>query len=52
MNRDQIIEAIFAQKERAIKLGFDWPTNDQTDNVATETLEEFLKELKEFFEGT
>ena len=50
MTREEIIEAIFYNKERAIGLGFDWPENDETENVSTETLTEFLQELEEFLE--
>lgn len=48
MTREQIIDEIFSLKDEAIKLGWDWPTNDQTDGVPTEILEEYLKDLKIF----
>ena len=52
MDRQEVIEQIFSLKSKAIKEGFDWPTNDSTENVTTEVLAEFLEELKDFFEQT
>jgi hypothetical protein len=51
MTRAEIIEAIFYNKERAIGLGFDWPTNDSIETVDTVTLMEFLEEIEEFLEN-
>ena len=48
MNREQIIERIFELKPEAVAKGFDWPTNDSTENVSTETLREFLDEVGYF----
>ena len=44
-----LIEAINALKEAAIKEGFDFPTAD-INVTDSETLAEFLKELQEFLE--
>jgi hypothetical protein len=50
MTRAEIIAAIFHNKERAIGLGFDWPTNDSTYEIPTATLMQFLEEVEEFLE--
>lgn len=50
MNREQLISLIFGIKAEAIKAGFDWPTNDSPDGVATETLRDFLYEILRFLE--
>ena len=49
MTRQEIIKAILDQKERAIGLGFDFPSQDLAE-ADTVTLKEFLEELEEFFE--
>jgi hypothetical protein len=49
MTRSEIISAIQANKERAIGLGFDWPTVDIHDEPSDELLE-FLIELEDFLE--
>ena len=52
MTRSEIISAIQAHKDRAIGLGFDWPTVDIHDEEHEETeLLEFLWELEEFLEA-
>jgi hypothetical protein len=50
MTRSEIIAAIQANKERAIGLGYDWPTVDIHDEPDDELLE-FLIELEDFLEG-
>lgn len=50
MTRTEIIRAIFSQKDRAIGLGFDWPSNDDVTEVQTRFLYSFLLELEQFFE--
>lgn len=47
MNRTEIIAAIHANQERAIGLGFDWPTVNIHDEP-TDELYAFLWELEEF----
>jgi hypothetical protein len=49
MNRQEIIKAILDQKERAIGLGFDFPSQDPAE-ADTATLKSFLEELEEFLE--
>ena len=51
MTRAQIISAIQANKERAIGLGFDWPTVD-INVTDSETLVAFLAEVEEFLEAS
>lgn len=48
MNRVEIIERIFALKTEAVGLGFDFPSEEITDSVTTETLNLFLGELESF----
>lgn len=50
MTRSDVIRAIKANQERAIGLGFDWPTVD-TNVTDTETLVAFLAEVEEFLEA-
>jgi hypothetical protein len=50
MTRTEIISAIQANKDRAIGLGYDWPTVDIHDEPDDELLE-FLVELEEFLEA-
>jgi hypothetical protein len=50
MNRQEIIDLIFGIKPEAVAKGFDWPTEESTENVSTETLREFLEELIYFLE--
>jgi hypothetical protein len=47
MNRSEIIQAINDHKERAIGLGFDWPSQS-IDEATTATLQEFLAELDSY----
>ena len=49
MTRAEVISAIQASKERAIGLGYDWPTVDIYDEPSDELLE-FLIELEDFLE--
>jgi hypothetical protein len=49
MTREEIISAIQANKERAIGLGFDWPTIDIYEEP-TDELYGFLWELEDFLE--
>jgi len=50
MTRTEIISAIQANQDRAIGLGYDWPTVDIHDEL-TEELYEFLVELEEFLDA-
>jgi pyruvate formate-lyase activating enzyme-like uncharacterized protein len=50
MKRAKIIRAIKINKDRAVKLGFDWPSV-AIEETETATLESFLKELEEFFKN-
>jgi len=50
MTRANIIEAIETNKERAIGLGFDWPTVD-IYLEPTDELYAFLWEIEDFLEG-
>jgi len=47
MNRTDLINAILALKPQAIKLGFDFPSQNPAEATTAE-LKEFLAELKEF----
>lgn len=49
MDRLEIIEAINANRERAIGLGFDWPTAD-IYSEPTDELYAFLWEIEEFLQ--
>jgi hypothetical protein len=50
MTRSDVIRAIKANQERAIGLGFDWPTVDINDAESDELLA-FLWEIEEFLEA-
>jgi hypothetical protein len=47
MDRTQIIAEILRLKEKAIKAGFDFPSQPPQE-ASTETLEAFLIELREY----
>ena len=51
MTRTEIIAAINANKERAIGLGFDWPSALEPTDESNEELLEFLWEIEEFLEA-
>jgi hypothetical protein len=51
MNRDELINLIFAIKAEAIQAGFDWPTNDTVTNETTDELREFYYEVLRFLEN-
>jgi uncharacterized protein YihD (DUF1040 family) len=44
--REETISQIKGLKKPAIKHGFDWPTNDSTDNVSTGDLKRFHKSAR------
>jgi len=50
MTRSDIIKAIQANQERAVGLGFDWPTVDITEGETDELLA-FLWEIEEYLEA-
>jgi hypothetical protein len=50
MTRAEVIAAIKSNKERAIGLGFDWPTIDIYE-ATNEELLAFLWEIEEFLES-
>lgn len=51
MNRQELIDLIFGIKAEAIQAGFDWPTNDSTESIETETLREFLYDVLRYLEN-
>jgi len=48
MNRTEILAEIRALAGEAIVRGFDWPTEANAEHETTETLADFLEEVKEF----
>lgn len=48
MNRSEILAEIRALAGEAIVRGFDWPTEANAEHETTETLADFLEEVKQF----
>lgn len=45
-SREEMISQIKGLKKKAIKHGFDWPTDDSTHNVSTKDLKDFHKSVR------